>query len=40
MVTKIFEGGRGKVKGEFGEGKNEGLMKVRLRLGLEKMKEG
>lgn len=36
MVTKIFEGGGGKVKGGFGEGKNEGLMKV----GLGKMKEG
>lgn len=36
MVTKIFEGGRGKVKGEFGKGKNKGLMKV----WLGKMKEG
>ena len=43
MVTKIFERGRGEVKieqGEFGKGKNEGLMKVGLRLGLGKMKEG
>lgn len=32
MVTKIFEGeGEGqRVKGEFGEGKNEGVMKVGL----------
>lgn len=43
MVTKIFEGGWGKVKieqGEFGKGKNEGLMKVGLRLGLGKIKKG
>lgn len=42
MVTKIFEergeGGESREleQGEFGKGKNEGLMKV----GLEKMKEG
>lgn len=42
MVTKIFEGGEmERIKeGEFGKGKNEGLMKVGLRLRLGKMEEG